>query len=379
MRIGYWYGLQAYPPRGGNHRHVVELVQGFLEAGQAVHVLDDPTMPGVTNFASTSSEMKHFADSIDLLYVRIDGRFIRNWTLLSACQDLIDRSKPVVWEINSPASECLAFSRLGGGFSEQEGTTRRLRRWLHAMRQQPGVLLEERHRRRMARRVSSAICVSKAMGRYAREELRIADAHVLPNGGPLITEEEITRRRKRRQQKEFTVFYSGSSSYPWQGIHCLTEVIALAEQRAPDMTFVLAVNQRTPNLPTSGNVIILERLDQDEVRDAICAADVCVALPPEWTWTKYGFHGSPTKLFEYMACMTAVVTSNIGQMKDILNHKIDSMLSETDPEDVLEHLLYLRDNPEARTAIAREGWLRVQTELNWGRIVVDTLQIFAQG
>ena len=79
-----------------------------------------------------------------------------------------------------------------------------------------------------------------------------------------------------------------------------------------------------------------------------------------------------------MACMTTVVTSNIGQMKDILNHKTDSVLSETDPEDILAHLVYLRDNPEEREAIARQGWLRVQTELNWGRNVTDTLRIFEQ-
>ena len=166
--------------------------------------------------------------------------------------------------------------------------------------------------------------------------------------------------------------------YPWQGIRHLAEVIALAQQRAADMRFVLAVNKKTPNLPTSSNVNILENLNQDEVLDAICAADVCVALPPEWPWAKYGFHLSPIKLFEYMACMTAVVTSNIGQMKDILNHKADSVLCETDPENILEHLLYLRDNPEKREAIAREGWLRVQTELNWGRNVTDTLRIFEQ-
>jgi len=216
------------------------------------------------------------------------------------------------------------------------------------------------------------------MGRYALEELRIEDVHVLPNGGPWIAEKEITDRRERRKHGGFTVFYSGSAIYPWQGIHYLAEVIALAEQRAPGMTFVLAVNQKAANLPTSDNVIILESLNQDEVRDAICAADVCVSLPPDWTWTKYGFHGSPTKLFEYMACMTAVVTSNIGQMKDILNHKADSVLCETDPENILEHLLYLRDNPEKREAIAREGWLRVQTELNWDRNVKETLRILGQ-
>ena len=69
MRIGYLYDLQAYPPRGGNHRHVLELVQGFLAAGHSVLVVDDPTMPGVKNFDVTTSGIQLFSREIDVLYV----------------------------------------------------------------------------------------------------------------------------------------------------------------------------------------------------------------------------------------------------------------------------------------------------------------------
>lgn len=161
MRIGYLYDFEAYPPRGGNHRHAVELTQGFLGSGHSVSIVDDPTMPGVTNYTGNPADLQRFVQSIDILYVRIDARFTRHWDVLTACLNLAGNCL-VVWEINSPANESLAYSWLSGrsaAANGREGVVRRMRRWFYASRKIPGILLEERHRRRLAKRVSSAICV----------------------------------------------------------------------------------------------------------------------------------------------------------------------------------------------------------------------------
>ena len=378
MRIGYLYDLQVFPPKGGNHRHVVELVQGFLAAGHSVLVLDDPTLPGVENYKCSPSALRDFIRNIDVLYVRIDARFTRHWTALRECMSQVDE-QPIIWEINSPANEVLAYSWLGGKLAAskiKEGFIRYCRRWFHALRQSPGIWLEERYRRHLSKNLAAAVCVSNAVGRYASEELLIADVHVFPNGGPIISESEILRRRQRRERKEFTVLYSGSAIYPWQGLDYLSQVIELAATAAPDITFVLAVNQKVPALAASGNVNILEGMNQEEVRDAICAADVCVALIPEWPWSKYGFHGSPTKLFEYMAFMVPVLTSNHSQMRDIIREDEDGVLTENNAEEILERLLYLKENADHAHGIGRQAWLRIQTEFNWQHNVNETLAVF---
>lgn len=379
MRIGYLYDLQAYPPRGGNHVHVLELIQGFLEHGHSVCVVSDPTMPGVTTYGDSTVDLQRFVNEIDVLYVRIDARFTHRWMTLNECVSLVG-NRPVVWEINAPANEALAFSWLGGKVSasgfQKEGFIRWLRRWFHAARRLPGIAREERHRSNLAKRVSSAICVSAALRPYAIQELGISDVLILPNGGPLISEVEISQRRERRQEKGFTVLYSGSATYPWQGLDVLSRVIALAEREAPDLKFILAVNQRIPGLPTSCNVVIRERLNRDEILDAICAADACVALDPDFHWSKWGFHGSPMKLFEYMACMQPVVTSDHGQMQEILQDGNDALLCSDDPSDILSKLLSLRDNPDMAAAIGHQAWERVQSDYNWPRNVAATLNMF---
>jgi len=379
MRIGYLYNLEVYPPKGGNHRHVVELIQGFLEFGHHVAVVGDSTMPGVENFGKDLEDLKRFISSIDVLYVRIDARLTRQWDELANCMGMVG-NRPVVWEINSPSNETLAYSWLGGKTAEpgntKESVLRRFRRWVHASKKIPGIFWEERHRKRLAKRVTCAICVSTALGEYAYSGLGIKDVLVLPNGGPLISELEISERRSRRQRKGFTVLYSGSAMYPWQGLDYLAGAIAIAEQEAPDMTFVLAVNQRTPSLPKSNNVIIQEGLNREEILDAICAADVCVALHPEYFWSAYKFHGSPMKLFEYMACMAPSLTSNLGQMREIIRDGDDGVLCENNQQDIFRKLVYLRDNPELAEIIGRKGWERVQTEFSWRNNVIATLHVF---
>ncbi len=379
MKIGYMYNLQAFPPRGGNHVHAFELTQGFIKAGHQVLVVDDPTMPGVQNYSSNiPGALKAFANTCEVLYIRIDARYLGQWPQVAECMTLVG-NKPVVWEVNAPSNETLAFSWLGGKRAGvKESRVRKLQRWVHASRKVPGIRKEEKLRRSLASRVDAAICVSSALANYARVGLGIENVMLLPNGGPLISQEEIERRSAKRTNKGFTVFYSGSAIYPWQGLDFLAEAVKLAQSRALDIRFVLAVNQRTDLLPSGSNVEIREGLDREGILDAICCADACVALHPEYGWSPYGFHGSPMKLFEYMACIRPVVTSNRGQMAELIEHGKDGLLCADSAEDILQQFITLMDTPELAVRLGRSGWELIQRDLNWKMNVSKTLNIFHQ-
>jgi glycosyltransferase involved in cell wall biosynthesis len=377
VKIGYMYKMHAYPPKGGNHVHALELVQGFLKEGHQVCVLDDPAMPGVSNFSSSSAEdLQAFIDNIDVLYVRIDARYLGEWPEVGACMEMAG-SRPVVWEINAPANETLAFSWLGGRtLGGKESPLKRLKRWFHASKKLPSIKREEALRRELAQRVNCAICVSSALQGYARELLGVSDAVVLPNGGPAIPEEEIKQRRRKRLSKDFTVFYSGSAIYPWQGLDYMAQVIELARDRAPDMRFLLAVNQNTEFLPEGNNVEIRQGLNRQQILDAICSSDACVALHPDYPWSPYGFHNSPMKLFEYMACMAPVVTSNRGQMAEVISDGENGLLASDIPENILDQLIKLKVDSNLREYIAYNGWKTINNGRTWNDNVTITLNIF---
>lgn len=378
MKIGYMYKMHAYPPKGGNHVHALELVQGFLKEGHEVCVHEDPTMPGAVNFSGSSeSDLKSFVDSIDVLYIRIDARYLGEWPEVAVCMEMAGK-RPVVWEINSPANETLAFSWLGGRtLGAREPFLKRVKRWFHAARKKTGIRKEEQLRRSLASRVDSAICVSSALRDYAHGTLGISEARVLPNGGPLISEKEISQRRAKRLSREFTVFYSGSAIYPWQGLDYLARVIELARERAPDMRFVLAVNQNTDFLPRGNNVEIRQGLNREGILDAICSSDACVALHPDYPWSPYGFHNSPMKLFEYMACMTPVVTSRRAQMAELIVHGENGLLCSDEPDDILEQLVRLKDNPDFSRQLGYAGWQMIQNGRAWKDNVIHTLGLFS--
>jgi glycosyltransferase involved in cell wall biosynthesis len=374
------YKMHIYPPKGGNHVHAMELVQGFLKAGHQVCVVEDPTMPGVTNFSGSSTDdLQAFIDNIDVLYIRIDARYLGEWPEVGICMEMAG-SRPVVWEINAPANETLAFSWLGGRrLDVKESWFKCLKRWFHAHQKMPGINREESLRRNLAKRVDSAICVSTALSVYAVKTLGIADATVLPNGGPLISEEEVTQRRSKRLSEQlFTVFYSGSAIYPWQGLDYLAQVIELARDRAPDMRFLLAVNQNTEFLPEGDNVEIRQGLNREEILDAICSSDVCVALHPDYPWSPYGFHNSPMKLFEYMACRTPVVTSNRAQMAELIKHGENGQLCDDTADGILGQLIRLKDDPVLAANMGRAGWELIQQQMSWKHNADKTLELFQQ-
>lgn len=246
------------------------------------------------------------------------------------------------------------------------------------MRKMPGITAEERHRAKLARRANAAIVVSEELRTYATEGLGINQVHVLPNGGPLLTELEIRTRASRRTDGRFTVFYSGSAIYPWQGLDCIEKAVELSSTAAPDVVFVLAVNQLLTSMRGRPNVTILEHLNREQILDATCAADVCLSVHPRYPWSKYGFHNSPMKLFEYMACMRPVIVSDHSQMAELIKDGVNGLLTNNAAEDILKKLLYLKDNPVSAQSMARAGWECIQSNYNWAHNVKYTLGLFEQ-
>lgn len=378
MRIGYVYPFKAYPARGGNHVHALELIRGFQEAGHSVVTLDDPTPPGVESYDS-QTRTNNFLKSIEILYVRIDGNHSRD---LGSIGNVIRSSEvPMVWEINAPANENLAFSWLGG--DRWAPTTRfgrvvdHARRAAHASRQLPGIWLEERLRRQMATHVNAAICVSEPLANYARN-LGIPRVEVLPNGAdptvnyPGRTPIELPDWCSGR----FKVLYAGSPVYPWQGFNVISAVVELSRQQQQDILFMLLVNQRTAGIPSGSDVLVFEGVSHGEVGAYICSADVCVGIHPEYHWSKWGFHGSSMKVFEYMACARPVVASDVGQLREVVGATGSGIVCENAPPAVLNALLHLRERPDERARMGDNGRRAVLERYNWRTIAARTLDIF---
>lgn len=372
MKIGYVYPFEANPPRGGNRLHAYQLIRGFLARGHQVSTLGDASMENVRCFPSTSEGARALLEAVQVLYVRIDANYLTQAPLIVTL--LEEATIPVVWEINAPANEGLAFSWLGGrrspeGFLAEWGD--RLRRTLHAARQKPGIRKEESLRSRLASNVGAAICVSEPLGRYARQELGLDTVKVLPNG----SDPELNHPDRepfplpQRYEGRLKALFAGSPIYPWQGLDLLLEAAATTDE---SIVYLLLVNQPLGQ-STPENVLVLESVPYGDVGRYICAADVCLALQPDFPWSPWGFHCSPMKVFDYMACGRPILTTRVGQPSDVVRFYGNGLICERNPREVRENLRYLASHPAEARCMGKRSRRAVVERYNWDHIVDETL------
>ncbi len=378
MKIGYIYGFNAYPPQGGDGTHVYQLVHWFIKRGHTVLTLGDYQIPSVERYHSNNIDK--FLRYIDLLYIRIDGGYLYQNTIKKDCMDRA--SVPIVWEINTPANERLARYTIDlerrNGDDIKEFLKRSTRRLL-GLSLQLRVYWEEEVRRKYARKVDAAICVSNELKRYSWEALGIKKSYTLPNG----SDPNLFNPRREpivldpQYKNYFKVVYAGSPLYPWQGLDILQRVVDKAEQSSKKILFILIVNQITPDIPRNENVLVFEKINYFDVGKYILLADVCLCLYPNFSWSKWGLHYSPTKLFDYMACGKPVIASRDGQIQNVIDDNKDGLLTNNDPDDVLQKILFLFEHREKIEEMGKLACGKVINYYNWQRVADATLEIFS--
>lgn len=382
MRIGYIYPFRAAPPRGGNQVHAFQLANGFLQRGHTVCTLEDPTIDGVRSFPASPQGVRELLQHVDVLCLRVDANSL---SMTPAAVQLVQEADvPVVWEINAPSNERLAFSWLGGTRPQPATrfgkTTDHVRRWLHAARQLPGIRREERLRQRLARRAAAAICVSAPLAHYARDGLGIERVRVIPNGTDAVLNHpgRTPITLPADFEGHFKVLYAGSPMYPWQGLDIIADAIARHRARGSRVVYMLLVNQETDAVPRGDNVLLFTRVPYEEVASHVVAADACVAIHKEFHWSRWGSHGSPMKLSDYMACGRPILASNVGQLREIVGGGHAGLLFDNTAEQLCQRIDELAADPEACRRMGRNARTIVEDRLNWSLIAEQTLELLEQ-
>lgn len=378
VKIASIYRFKAFPPRGGNHLHALQVIRQFQSAGHEVLTWGDHSVPGVRALPRDASGGLDLQAEADVLYVRIDGNRIGDDGLLV---ELLERtSRPMVWEINSPADEILAFSWLGGGRSRWPALFERAKRRLHAWRQSSGIAREDALRRRLATKVFAATCVSRSVARYATEALGIKDARVVPNAADPGTHQPIGPKAELPGDHggKLKVLYAGSPIYPWQGLGIVRETIDLCARHGDPISFVLLFNQVAAHDFRQPNTTVFQSVPHDKVGDYIRACDVALALLPDFWWSPWGTYFSPMKVFDYMACGRAVVASRVGQLTEIIQPGRNGELFDNSPVDLRSRLLALAADRAHVTRMGLRARADIETTYNWRNVGQATLETLSE-
>jgi glycosyltransferase involved in cell wall biosynthesis len=177
---------------------------------------------------------------------------------------------------------------------------------------------------------------------------------------------------------------------PWHGAPVLARAFVEIAARIPGAHLLLVGDGReleetveiARKAGLESRLTVAGQVPSSEVPGYLDACDVLVA-PHVPLAGGVEFFGSPTKLFEYMAAGKAIVASDLGQIGDVLEHRVSGWLVRPgDADDLLEGLLAVAKDADLRRALGAAAQRRAIERHTWrlnARRVMDAYAGLAEG
>lgn len=220
-----------------------------------------------------------------------------------------------------------------------------------------------------------AFCVSNQLKQYfVKRGIPSHQLEVIPNGA------DITRfhpdkvndefRRKHHMDSKIIVGFVGSFHY-WHGVEKLMGLIEAVLTNYKNAGFILVGKggpmhqQLQSHIQSKGytnRVLMTDYIPHDQIPDIIHAMDIVLAPYPDLPF----FYYSPVKVYEYMACGKPVVTSEIGQISEIIQDHQNGMLCKPGCIDSFSAAIgELIRSPDLRQRIGETAFLTIRNKHTW--------------
>jgi glycosyltransferase involved in cell wall biosynthesis len=177
----------------------------------------------------------------------------------------------------------------------------------------------------------------------------------------------------------FTVGFVGTLK-PWHGLPVLVDAFSMLHSKHSDIR-LLIVGDGPEREPVEAALQDREALtaahftgsvDPNQIPGYLASMDVAVAPYAE----SEHFYFSPLKVYEYMAAGLPVVASSVGQLAELIEHRVNGLLVPPgDRAALAAELLGLKQHPAIRASLgraARETILRGHT---WDSVATRILEI----
>lgn len=232
----------------------------------------------------------------------------------------------------------------------------------------------------VAKRVFSAataiIAVSDAVKSYLLNYVDDSKIHVIPNG---VNPHRFATVSAGNHPENFTVGFVGSLK-PWHGLPILTEAFSLLHQRVPHAKLLIVgdgperenLQAELAKRELDTHTQFIGAVSPDQVPQFLAAMDVAVAPYA----AQSDFYFSPLKVYEYMAAGLPIVVSEIGQLADLVENRVNGMLCP--PGDAIalaDTLEILWRSPHLRQSLGQAARKTVIANHTWDAIAQQILQI----
>lgn len=176
---------------------------------------------------------------------------------------------------------------------------------------------------------------------------------VAPMGVNLKKLEKLPLKQKNNVP---TILFAGAMR-PVKGLDYLISALPLIKEEIPKFKLILAgdgplrpkLEQRIQNEGFSQYVEFLGQVPHDQAIHLVQSSDL-VVLPSL-------SEGTPTVMFEALACKTPLIASHVGGIPEIITHGQNGFLiPPKKPEAISNAIIYLLKNEEARERLVENGY-----------------------
>ena len=157
----------------------------------------------------------------------------------------------------------------------------------------------------------------------------------------------------------------------WHGTDTLFYIINQLVPANPNLYFVFIgsggifadkVQQSCAGYSWSDRVIFIRYVDHEKIPSYLNIIDIAIAPYPN----KYLFYYSPMKIFEYMAAAKAVLTTPVGQIKELIIDGQNGLFFNPDElTDLSDKLQLLIDSPELRKLLGENASAMINKGYTW--------------
>ncbi|MFN6947051.1 MAG: glycosyltransferase family 4 protein [Cytophagaceae bacterium] len=335
MRIAYLANIITNSYDSGGSVHASQIATRLLNRG---HKLYTNLLSETDDFIKLNNE-EFFTrgKEIEAFYIRIDS---------DPCKDRLtlfrraNYKAPCIWEINSPIEELRTKGIPDNQLDEYN-----------------------KKRKRLAKMVDVAVCVSKEMEEYTRSFLQIQDTHVIPNGSDYHMFSPDNRDENLYDKSKFKVILAASAEYAWQGINIVKKLAA--ELLSIDRDILILV---TSEGNSTENLWYLGHIPYSQMPRYLASADVGLCIYESIDFFNK-FYFSPLKMFDYMASGLPVIGSDVGQIRSIIRENQNGLLTDNSIGDIIEKLIFLKKNRDLASRMGAKGREAVISKYNWDSVV----------
>ncbi len=228
-------------------------------------------------------------------------------------------------------------------------------------------------------KATSLVVVSQEVANAIDADFEIdpSKVNVVPNGVDTLRFSPDVPARS--PSDEFTMGFVGSLK-PWHGVETLLKAYQMLYRECCNSRLLIIGDgpkrQQLQNEYCAGDAELDKRVhwigsvSPSEVPGYLNSLDVAVAPYPRLP----NFYFSPLKVYEYMACGLTTVASEIGQLKSIIQHRVDGFLY--DPSSIAclaSLLLMLSEQSAVIKEVGRRARRRAVEDFTWDQVLARSL------